>query len=132
MTININSYIKTLAPILLTAMFFFSGYHKIGNFDKTVSSFKSKFNINTSENVYKFIIILVIVLEILAPIIIGYHHNTGKYKDYAYYATWSLIIFTIFATVLYHPLDIENYYKSIAFWANLSLIGGLLLLLQHY
>jgi len=48
---------------------------------------------------------------------------TGEYTAYSNYAI-------VLATLLYHPLDITNYYKSIPFWANISVIGGLLLLLK--
>ena len=115
-------------PVLLTAMFFLSGINKLNNFTKTVDNFNGKININ--ENINKFIIGLVVILEILAPIIIVYYHITGQFKDFSNYAIYCLIIFTILATLLYHPLDISNYFKSIPFWANLSLIGGLLLLLK--
>ena len=118
----------SIFPILLTAMFFFSGCNKINNFDKTVLNFKEKLNIELNDNVYKFIIAIVILLEIIAPFIIGYNAITGKWKEFSIYAIYSLIAFTILATVIYHPLDVNNYYKSIPFWANISLIGGLLLL----
>lgn len=117
-------------PILLTAMFFFSGCNKINNFDKTVLNFKDKLNIELNNNVYKFIIAIVILLELSAPIIIGYNAITGKWKEFSIYAVYCLIAFTILATIIYHPLDINNYYKSIPFWANISLIGGLLLLIK--
>lgn len=119
---------NSIFPILLTAMFFFSGCNKINNFDKTVLNFKEKLNIELNYNVYKFIIAIVILLEIFAPIIIGYNAITGKWKEFSIYAIYSLIAFTILATIIYHPLDVNNYYKSIPFWANVSLIGGLLLL----
>ena len=45
-----------IVPILLTTMFFVSGFNKLNNFNKTVSSFKEKLNIELNENIYKFII----------------------------------------------------------------------------
>ena len=119
-----------LPPILLTAMFFLSGFHKLINFDKTVNNFKGKVSYALNDNIYNYIIYIVIALEILAPIIIVYYHITGKFKQFSNYAVYGLIIFTILATLLYHPLNINDYYKSIPFWANISLIGGLLLLLK--
>ena len=124
-------------PILLTAMFFLSGFHKLNNFTKTVDNFKGKIsyalNINEyiNEYIYKIIIAFVVVLEILAPIIIVYCYTTGKFKEFSNYAVYSLIIFTILASILYHPLNINDYFKSIPFWANISLIGGLLLLIKN-
>ena len=140
---NMNINMKTIPPILLTAMFFLSGFNKINKFTKTVENFKSKINLNINENIYKLIIAFVVILEILAPIIIVYYYITinkdlvslptlsiyGKVRQGAIYAIYGLIIFTILASILYHPLYINDYYKSIPFWANVSLIGGLLLLL---
>jgi uncharacterized membrane protein YphA (DoxX/SURF4 family) len=122
---------EILPPILLTAMFFLSGFNKINKFTKTVENLQSKMNnMNINENIYKLIITLVIILEIVAPIIIVYYYITGKYSLYTNYAVYGLIIFTILATILYHPLYTNDYFKSIPFWANLSLIGGLLLLVK--
>ncbi len=111
-------------------MFFFSGLNKLINVDKTVNNFKDKvsYALNVNDNIYNYIIYAVIALEILAPIIIVYYHTTGNFKLFSNISTWGLIIFTILATILYHPLNISDYYKSIPFWANISLIGGLLLL----
>lgn len=122
--------IRLFAAILLTTMFILSGFQKIITYAKTVDNFKGKLNVNVNTKIYHLIIILVILLEILAPVIIIYHCITGEYSSYSNYAIISLIVFTILATLLYHPLDITNYYKSIPFWANISLIGGLLLLLE--
>lgn len=122
---------KVLTSTFLTVMFILSGHHKINNFTKTVDNVKSKINLDMNDIVYKVIIVGVILLEILAPAMIIYHSATGKYKEYAYYSIIALIIFTILVTFIYHPFDITNYYKSIPFLANLSLIGGLLLLLSQ-
>lgn len=121
-----------VSPILLTAMFFVSGYHKLNNFDKTVNNFKGKLSyaLNLDDSIYNYIIYAVIALEIVAPIIIVYYYTTGKFRRFSNYAVYGLIVFTILATLLYHPLNINDYYKSIPFWANVSLIGGLLLLLK--
>lgn len=123
--------IRLLAAILLTTMFFLSGFHKIITYTKTVDNFRGKININVNEQIYHLVILLVILLEILAPVIIVYHYITEEYSSYSNYAVISLIVFTILATLLYHPLDMTNYYKSILFWANISLIGGLLLLIKE-
>lgn len=75
---------ETLPPILLTSMFFLSGFNKINKFTKTVENLQSKMNININENIYKLIIALVVILEILAPIIITYYYITGKKTLYLY------------------------------------------------
>lgn len=117
---------KTVAPTLLLSMFVMSGFNKLLTLDKTISNLQNKLNID--ESLSKVGIYGVIVLEILAPIIILYYIINNQYKEYARYSVWGLIIFTIVVTFIYHPPDFSNYYKSIAFWANVSLVGGLLLL----
>lgn len=110
----------------MIVMFIVSGVSKIGNFGKTVGNFRGKIEMN--ESIVEMIIMCVIVLEIFAPLVIIYYYIYGEYKEYAYYGVMGLIIFTVLATLMYHPLDVSSYYKSIPFWANISLIGGLLLL----
>lgn len=112
--------------ILIVVMFFMSGIHKATHFKKTVDNFISKTNMGGM--ISNIIIILVILLEIFAPLCIVYYTFTGKYQKHAYYSVIGLVIFTILATIMYHLPDISNYYKSVAFWSNMSLIGGLLLL----
>jgi uncharacterized membrane protein YphA (DoxX/SURF4 family) len=107
-------------------MFLMSGHHKTTSLQKTIENVKGKLNVN--ENIATICTYIVILLEIIAPIVIIYYLLTQKYKDYAIYSVWCLILFTIVVTVIYHPPDFSNYYKSIGFWANLSLLGGLLLL----
>ena len=133
---NSNTYV--IGSGLLLIMFVMSGINKMLTFDKTVRNVSSKLNVN--ETISKIGVYLVILIEILAPLIIMYYISMNKYKDnykmnemyetsktYALYSVFTLIIFTIIVTVIYHPPKI-NYYESIAFWANISLLGGLLLL----
>jgi uncharacterized membrane protein YphA (DoxX/SURF4 family) len=117
---------NAFGPSLLLIMFFISGLHKVFTLDKTIDNLQSKLNIQ--KNLATLGVYIVILLEIVAPIFIIYNIITRKYTDYAKYSVWSLIIFTIVVTMIYHPPDFSNYYKSLAFWANISLIGGLLLL----
>jgi len=113
----------------LLAMFVLSGMHKILTFRKTVENFNEKVWSGTgNEILMQLIISIVIIIEILAPLVILYHLSFGNLQWYAYASIISLIVFTILATIIYHPPSFTNYYKSIPFWANVSLIGGLLLL----
>jgi uncharacterized membrane protein YphA (DoxX/SURF4 family) len=111
---------------LLLTMFFISGLHKVFTLDKTIDNLQSKLNIQ--KNLATLGIYIVILLEIIAPILIIYNIITTKYTNYAKYSVWSLIIFTIVVTFIYHYPDFSNYYKSLAFLSNISLIGGLLVL----
>jgi uncharacterized membrane protein YphA (DoxX/SURF4 family) len=118
--------VTIIAATLLLAMFLMSGIHKISTFQKAVDNLQSKLNLDTS--VAQLGISAVILLEIIAPIVIIYYLYTRQYKTYASLSILGLIAFTILATIVYHPPDFSNYYKSVPFWANVSLIGGLLLL----
>jgi len=122
---------KYIIYSLLLLMFFLSGINKIFNFDKTVLSLLDKINpiISLDMNLYKLAIVLVIILEIVAPyIIVSNSYKKSKDKKYSLYSGYLLILFVILATLIYHPLNIKNYMKSIPFWSNVSLIGGLVLM----
>ena len=114
--------------VLLVIMFLISGINKMYNFSDTVMGLKQKINYDMSNEIYNLIIVIVILIEIIAPVIIIYYGVTKTYKMTAYYSVITLVIFTILATVLYHFPDFSNYKRSLGFWANISLLGGLLLL----
>jgi uncharacterized membrane protein YphA (DoxX/SURF4 family) len=119
----------TLISFFLVIMFFLSGLNKIFNFDSTVENFRNKLNWNIDNNLYILAIIIVILIECIAPVAITYYIKTKKIdKIYAYLSVVSLIGFTILATIIYHPPDFSNYMKSIPFLSNITTIGGLLLL----
>jgi len=112
--------------ILITLMFFLSGFEKIYTFSKTSINFSNKINIPLTLS--KLIISGVIVLEIIAPIIITIYTYTGSFNLMPLFKTAviSLIAFTILATLIYHnPFNSKNYYEFIS---HLSIIGGLLAL----
>lgn len=117
-----------LIVVLLVIMFFISGINKLFNFNGVVTGLKDKLNYNIPDYIYNLIIVIVILLEIIAPVLIVYYIATKKYRKLAYYSVISLVIFTILATFFYHFPDFSNYKKSLAFWSNISLLGGLLLL----
>jgi uncharacterized membrane protein YphA (DoxX/SURF4 family) len=119
-----------ISTIYITLLFFISGFHKIKDFMKVVKGFMNKTTIPLS--IAKIIISGVILLEIVAPFIIAlysYNYNPKLYT-YTKLSLLGLIVFTILATLLYHfPPFGENYYS---FMSNLSTLGGLLLLYQHF
>jgi uncharacterized membrane protein YphA (DoxX/SURF4 family) len=121
----------TLIATLLTVMFVFSGLNKINNFNSTATKIQNAFGLKVPLSVYQIISVLVILLEVFAPIVIIYFFYTRKNKKYAYTASLALAIFTLVATVVYHPPHLTSYNKSIPFWANVSLFGGLLLLAKY-
>jgi len=119
-----------ISTIYITLLFFISGFHKIKDFMKVVKGFMNKIKVPLS--LAKIIISGVILLEIIAPLIISlysYNANPNLYT-YSKLSLLGLIVFTILATLLYHfPPFGANYYS---FMSNLSTLGGLLLLYQHF
>jgi len=113
--------------LLITLLFFLSGFEKIFTFSKTTVNFSNKINIPLFLS--KLVISSVILLEIVAPIIITSYTFTGLFNLLPLFKTSviSLIVFTVMATIMYHnPFETsKNYHKFIN---NLSIIGGLLVL----
>jgi len=122
---------KTVIVNLLVFMFLISGVSKIFTFDTVVDGLKQKMLYDINSLFYQLIIVMVILLEIIAPIIIIYYSITGNNKTEAYYSAISLCIFTVLATLIYHFPDFSNYKRSLPFWANMSLLGGLFLLAKN-
>lgn len=128
---------NVIAAILLLIIFVLSGINKISTYDSTVDNLKTKLSeIIKIENldmsiISNIIIVIVILLEIIAPIVIIYYiiSKNEEYKAYAKYSVWGIIIFTIFATIMYHIPKEFSYYKSISFLTHISILGGLILLL---
>ena len=125
--------IKNVSVFLLTIMYFLSGITKIRTFDSTVANVQNKFS-EKLMSIPKWLavigLILVILLEIGAPLIINYSVKVDEYKEIALYAIYGLILFTIFVSLLYYfPPVGRNYYPFIS---NVTVIGGLLLLSVVY
>lgn len=110
--------------LLITALFFFSGFEKIYHFALSTSNFSKKMGIPLA--LAQLIIIGAIILEITAPSIIALYTYSKDISLVPFFklSVCSLISFTIVATILYHnPFKgKENYY---AFMSNLSTLGGL-------
>jgi len=119
-----------IQAFLLVILFCLSGFDKINNVSKLADGLKNKVNFNINIDLYKLAIIIVILLEIFAPIIIMYSIQYKKYYKHAYYSTIGLILFTILATFLYHfPATGKNYYS---FMDHVALVGGLMLLANRF
>jgi uncharacterized membrane protein YphA (DoxX/SURF4 family) len=119
-----------ISTIYITLLFFVSGFQKIKDFMKVVKGFMNKTKIPLLLS--KIIISVVILLEIVAPFIIALYSYNSNPKLYTYtkLSLLGLILFTILATLIYHfPPTGSNYYS---FMSNLSTLGGLLLLYQHF
>ena len=119
-----------ISTIYITLLFFLNGFYKINNFTTTVQGLmkKTTFPLLLS----KIIISCVILLEIVAPFIISLYSYNSNPKLYTYtkLSLIGLMVFIILATVIYHfPPFGSNYYSVMS---NLSTLGGLLLLYQHF
>jgi len=113
--------------VLITLVFFLSGFEKIYLFSKRTVDFSKKMSVPLT--LAKLVISGVILLELIAPIVITSYTFTGLFSLLSFFKTAviSLIAFTVAATIMYHnPMKGgENYY---AFMSNISTIGGLLAL----
>ena len=119
-------YLLIFATMILL-MYFIAGINRFLNFNATVSGFKNIFFLKKLPNLfYQLAIVLVVVIEIVAPIIILYSIQTDTMSKMAYFSSIGLAMFTVFATLIYHfPPKGSSYY---AFMKNLTATGGLLLL----
>jgi len=120
-----------LSSILMTGMFFMSGISKLKGFSGTCKGLMSKPIFKSLPKIFsKLAIIIVILLEIVAPIIIVMGVYNNNLKDLAAYSSLGLFAFTFLATLLYHypPKGIEFYF----FLKNITIMGGLLSLYLNF
>lgn len=117
---------KIVAIICLLCMFVVSGVNKLFHFESTVKNLASKAPWWPEPRIS---IVLTIILEIICPLLILYSQVASDlYMNIVNIVV--LLVFTITVTLIYHPLNLKaKYMKNIPFFSNLSLIGGLSLLL---
>lgn len=114
-----------ISVILISLLFVMSGYNKITNFNGNVTGLHSKMLFNNLPLILsQMAMIIAIILEFISPVLILY----GIIKDdkrFVMAGASGLILFTVLATIFYHPLpqDITGVLK------NTSIVGGLLYLL---
>jgi uncharacterized membrane protein YphA (DoxX/SURF4 family) len=128
-----------ISSILILFKYFISGITKIGNVTDLANGLEKQINkqiykFNLPHEFYQLSIILVILLEIIAPIIIiftisiknRYKKLYEKMKHPTLLASILLFLFTILATYLYHfPPIGSHYYATLS---NITGCGALLLL----
>lgn len=121
--------LNILGIFLLLFIYFLAGLNKIPKVTNISKGLKSKLHF-LPLFLCKILIICAIILEICAPILIFYSATNGKVYYYSYIATILLILFTVLTTLLYHfPTQPNQYYL---FMKNISIIGGLVLLSNHF
>lgn len=115
---------------MILLMYFLAGVNKMLNYTNTVLGFKNMFFLKALPRLfYDLAIVGVIILEIIAPAIILFSVQSNSMKNYAYYSSISLAIFTILATLIYHSPPIGSQYY--AFMKNLTATGSLFLLAEY-
>ena len=123
--------ILLVSSILMTGMFFMSGISKLKGFSGTCKSLKGKPIFNSLPKIFsKLAIVIVILLEIVAPILIVMGVYNNDHKELAAYSSLGLFAFTFLATLLFHypPKGIEYYF----FLKNITIMGGLLALYLNF
>lgn len=117
-----------IAGMFMLLMYFLSGIQKVQTFDSVCTGLGQKHIFrDVPLLISKVAIVLVICLELLAPLLIMNALITKKHMKYARMSVIALIVFTGFASILYHyPTGVHYYF----FMKNMSIIGGLLLLLK--
>jgi len=115
------------ASILITLLFFISGFEKIYLFAQSTGKFAKKMGISLT--LAQLIICCVIILELVAPTLIAAFLYTGLRSLEPFYklSVIALALFTILATMIYHN-PFKGKEKYYAFMSNLSTLGGLMAL----
>jgi len=119
---------RLLASVLVLLFFFVAGMNKIPNVNKLAKGLAGKMLKKIPMHFYVLVIVLVILVELICPVLVVYTNiaprdeTTDKINDWSLY---TLIGFTVLATLLYHHDDMSR------ILLNASVIGGLILLLNN-
>jgi hypothetical protein len=114
-----------LAQILcIMPLFFIAGVGKLFDINGTATGLQNITGLSLLPFVlFQLVILMVILLEIVAPVLVTLTGIRILPKEYAKYSLSLLIVFTILTTVLYHPPTDPS--QRISFLKNLAVIGGL-------
>lgn len=117
---------RAAAVIALVLMFFLSGLNKTMTFQSTVRALESK-GWTVAPPLF---IVGTIALELVAPVVIILH-ALGLIDTPLLNAASivGLIVFTVIATLVFHRPTLKSYMANVPFLSNVSLVGGLALLL---
>jgi len=110
---------KLLLSVLLLSLFLVAGIQKATNFNSSVSGFMKQTSL--SLQISQIAIIIAILIEILGPLIVWYEALMNK-STYSNLALYSLIVFTVLASIIYHKSDFSGALK------NTSVVAGMILL----
>ena len=113
-----------IPAVLITLVFFLSGFEKIYRFPMSTSKFAKKVGLPLALG--QLVIIGAIALELGAPLIISAYIYTKNSSLVPFFklSVGALMAFTLMATVLYHnPMKSRDSYYS--FMSDISTFGGL-------
>lgn len=120
--------ILIVAVILNMTQFLYSGFNKIGKFEKKVSTLEKKTNYIFPTWLCEMGMVGVIILEIIGSLILIYavcclnnKSNKKLLKNLGIFVIILFMLFIIVATIIYHP---PGEGKMIPFMSNVSTIGG--------
>lgn len=111
-----HAIVSLIGRVLLSAIFIYSGWSKIGGFDGTVQYMQSF-------GLPGFLLPPVIALELAAGLAI-------LFGVLARWAGLALALFSLAAAFIFH-FDFADQTQSIMFMKNLAMAGGLLLLFAN-
>jgi uncharacterized membrane protein YphA (DoxX/SURF4 family) len=124
-----NKLVKLISVILIGILFLYSGITKIFDFNDTTLGFHQKVNSGIFSNILAYnasqaLIIIAILILLIAPflMIVGISEDS---KMLLRIGSWLLIVFTIVATIIYHPITDSS--QRFNLLKNLSIIGGLVM-----
>jgi len=118
-----------IGSLCLVTIYLLSAVGKIQNLSGTAKYLQNKLTFLPIE-ICLFAIIMVIILQLLAPSFILFSAITNKAKSYAFISAIALISFNILATAIFHFPPVGEEYLN--FVKNLSVTGGLILLLGRF
>lgn len=113
-----RNYIPLMARILLSALFLWSGVNKMLHPAET-----QQYMAAAGMPLTGLFLVAAILIEVLGglSVLLGYRARIGAI---------ALTVFTIVATLIFHSNFAEQL-QQIMFLKNLSIIGGLLMVIQH-
>lgn len=118
-------YQLILGTLLLTGFYLMAGFNKLMNFKSTYEGFAEKFA--NLAPLAPIIIALVVLIEIIGPLAMLYSATQpNTIYPYGKIGSWSLILFTILATLMYHFPPTQKEHRM-PFIRNVSLIGAFMI-----
>jgi uncharacterized membrane protein YphA (DoxX/SURF4 family) len=119
-----KNILKIISVVLICFLFVDSGLNKILNFSSTVDGLQSKLQINNTISQVLIILAILFVLGGSFLMIFSLNLNNNLLLKLG---SIMLIIFTILATLIYHPITDPS--QKTNFLKNIAIIGGLTALL---